>query len=559
MRIFALELDNSIKGIDNRKTYIEGLISKLPSPEFVVLPELAICSYMASQEMWMYADDCGKDTSDWAIKMANKYGCYIGVGYLDFENGDYYNRYMIADKNSVLGVVSKSEGEAAVFKRGDFPNVIETPVGKVGIGICYDSRRKHFYDNVKDEELSLILFPHGCPADPKKPDEEVSVNDYFCGAYRDAFDVPVVYVNCVGELEFMPGMMGKMMAQNGFKMNGKSKIYASHGKEVLTDVDSAYGWDAVLCPKARKVDIPFFGEDIIRANTLFRTLVLKPDIRYGIKLYENNKSKDLEGKTMDNVNKTLYIPLFGKAFVSNKNIILEDKMAEKIWDAEGFELKGKSKSKWLAYYMGIRSAVFDRWLKEKIDTHKNATVLHIGCGMDSRIIRVGNHGAPWFDIDFPEVISERRKYYDEDEKYKMICGDARDAKWISFIPDSDEAIVVMEGVSMYLKNEEITQLLTALSEKFNKVSVLMDAYSVFAAKMSKFKNPINDVGVNIVYGIDEPEAIVEGIPLNFVGEKDMTPADMIDQLQGMDKKIFQKLYAGRIANKLYKLYEYRKD
>ena len=39
----------------------------------------------------------------------------------------------------------------------------------------------------------------------------------------------------------------------------------------------------------------------------------------------------------------------------------------------------------------------------------------------------------------------------------------------------------------------------------------------------------------------------------------MTPADMIDQLQGMDKKIFQKLYAGRIANKLYKLYEYRKD
>ena len=46
---------------------------------------------------------------------------------------------------------------------------------------------------------------------------------------------------------------------------------------------------------------------------------------------------------MNNVNKTLYIPLYGKAYVSRKNIILRDKKAEEIWNAEGFELKGKSK------------------------------------------------------------------------------------------------------------------------------------------------------------------------------------------------------------------------
>ena len=45
MRIFALELDNDIKGIERRKAYIEGLIEKLPKPDIVVLPELAICSY----------------------------------------------------------------------------------------------------------------------------------------------------------------------------------------------------------------------------------------------------------------------------------------------------------------------------------------------------------------------------------------------------------------------------------------------------------------------------------------------------------------------------------
>ena len=52
---------------------------------------------------------------------------------------------------------------------------------------------------------------------------------------------------------------------------------------------------------------------------------------------------------MDSVNKTLYIPLYGKAYVSRKGIILSDPKAEEIWQAEGFTLKGTSASKWLAY------------------------------------------------------------------------------------------------------------------------------------------------------------------------------------------------------------------
>lgn len=44
MRVFALELDNDIKGIAQRKEYIESLIAQLPLPDFVVLPELALCS-----------------------------------------------------------------------------------------------------------------------------------------------------------------------------------------------------------------------------------------------------------------------------------------------------------------------------------------------------------------------------------------------------------------------------------------------------------------------------------------------------------------------------------
>ena len=130
---------------------------------------------------------------------------------------------------------------------------------------------------------------------------------------------------------------------------------------------------------------------------------------------------------MNDVNKTLYIPLYGKSYVSKKGIILKDKKAEEIWEAEGFELKGKSKSKWLAYYMGTRSAVFDEWLSQQMVNAPNGVIIHIGCGMDSRVIRVGTQNHKWYDVDFSEVVTERKRYYTETDNYKMIAGDVRDS------------------------------------------------------------------------------------------------------------------------------------
>lgn len=260
---------------------------------------------------------------------------------------------------------------------------------------------------------------------------------------------------------------------------------------------------------------------------------------------------------MDGVNKTLYIPLYGKAYVSKKGIILDDKKAEEIWAAEGFVLKGKSKSKWLAYYMGMRSAVFDSWLKDRLAEDSKAVVIHIGCGMDSRVIRVGKSGSMWYDVDFPDVIEERKRYYTQTEKYRMLCGDARECGWLDSIKDSDHAVVVMEGVSMYLTCDELRNLMAGICNHFDKVSLLVDCYTVMAAKMSKYKNPINDVGVTEVYGIDDPKILQNG-DFEFVKEHNMTPKVYIEKLSGFERFIFAKLFAGGFSKKMYRMFEYKK-
>ena len=259
---------------------------------------------------------------------------------------------------------------------------------------------------------------------------------------------------------------------------------------------------------------------------------------------------------MNNVNKTLYIPLYGKSYVSKKGILLHDAKAEEIWVAEGFSLKGKSASKWLAYYMGMRTAVFDRWLRQRMEEMPEATVLHLGCGMDGRVCRVGEQGHLWYDVDFPDVIAQRKRYYTEDEYYCMLSANVIEDGFLTKVQGTS-IIVVMEGISMYLKPQQLQDLMARLSDRFEQVRVLMDCYTEFAAKASKYKNPINDVGVTEVYGLDEPKNL-ETSGLIFVGETDMTPPDLIDQLQGMERTIFRKLYAGSIARKMYRMYEYCK-
>ncbi len=260
---------------------------------------------------------------------------------------------------------------------------------------------------------------------------------------------------------------------------------------------------------------------------------------------------------MNEVNKTLYIPLYGKASVSKKGIILSDSKAEEIWENEKFVFKGKAKSKWLTYFMAMRAKVFDDWVAKQLQAKTDAVVLHIGCGMDGRVLRVKNGASCWYDVDFDEVILERGKYYTESENYIMKAGNAAKPDWVFELQDAPHAIVILEGISMYLTNEEVATLFQSLQAKYNDVNIMMDVYTTFGAKASKYKNPINEVGVTTVYGIDEPEIVLGESELEFVTEHTMTPEHLVRELKGFEHAFFKIMFAGRVTKKIYRLFEYR--
>lgn len=261
---------------------------------------------------------------------------------------------------------------------------------------------------------------------------------------------------------------------------------------------------------------------------------------------------------MNQVNKTLYIPLYGKAWVSRQGIILRDAKAEEIWQKVRFPLAGKAKSKWLAYFMAMRARVFDDWAREKLKENPGILALHLGCGLDSRLLRLNAAAAQcqWYDVDFPAVIAERKKHYTESETCHMLAANLSEADGLDSLPKAEKLAVLLEGLSMYLETEQLIHLFLAIQKKCSKAYVLMDVYTELGAKASRLRNPANAVGVTRFHGVSGPDCLQINGGIRFAGEKSMTPRRLADQLKGFDKAFFSLLFAGKASGKLYRLFEY---
>ena len=112
-------------------------------------------------------------------------------------------------------------------------------------------------------------------------------------------------------------------------------------------------------------------------------------------------------------------------------------------------------------------------------------------------------------------------------------------------------------MTLRVQPEELREALKRWKAYFGEIRILMDCYTTFGAKASKYKNPINEVGVTQVYGFDDPRDPESSTGITFCQEHDLTPQWLIEKLPKAEQGFFKTLFAGKTARKIYRLYEYR--
>lgn len=159
--------------------------------ELVLLPELMPGGYVLTEAIWQTAEP--------------------------FEGAHFYNCFVLVDNHGeVAGRVRKSPPasvEAYFYRSGEDSHVFDTPLGRIGVAICYESLLYRHLQAFYEAKVDLVLQPASAPTPAAKFPLRQKDADAFDDLlevgpqhYARALGVPVVMANKVGALRTkMPG------------------------------------------------------------------------------------------------------------------------------------------------------------------------------------------------------------------------------------------------------------------------------------------------------------------------------------------------------------------
>ena len=136
---------------------------------------------------------------------------------------------------------------------------------------------------------------------------------------------------------------------------------------------------------------------------------------------------------------TLLITLYSRAAMSKRNMILQDKKAEEIISLAGYDEKKLQVSTKLQVLLTLRAHIIDEYTKDFIKRYNgDCTIIQLGCGLDSRYLRINDDRIKWYDLDLYGTMEMRKKYYKNSLNYKMITSNVCNLSWLNEIPSFDK-------------------------------------------------------------------------------------------------------------------------
>ncbi|MEV7968983.1 class I SAM-dependent methyltransferase [Sphaerisporangium sp. NPDC088356] len=210
---------------------------------------------------------------------------------------------------------------------------------------------------------------------------------------------------------------------------------------------------------------------------------------------------------------TLLATLYGRAVHSRtENPVLRDPLAEQAVERIDYDFSKLKMRPTDALSVAIRVKTFDALTADHLARAPGATVIHLACGLDTRVYRLDPpESVRWFDVDYPDIITLRERLFPPRPGYTMVGQPATDPGWLEQVPADGPVLVVAEGLMMYLTTEEVHALLRRITERFPAGDIVFDALSSLAVKLSRFQPQIRATGATLRWGLDDPADLTAAV------------------------------------------------
>jgi O-methyltransferase involved in polyketide biosynthesis len=186
---------------------------------------------------------------------------------------------------------------------------------------------------------------------------------------------------------------------------------------------------------------------------------------------------DRDQVELGQVQETLFIPLVGRAQESKKRRpLLRDPKAAEILESVGFDWSKYSRTG--GWTTVIRSATFDIWVRNFLAENPGGSVIELGTGLNTRFERVDNGTVHWIDLDLPDTIALRRRFFADTDRRQMVAASLTDDSWRDTVRElPGPYFFLADGVLPYLTEGDVTRTLAGLAEQFPGALIALDTYS----------------------------------------------------------------------------------
>jgi O-methyltransferase involved in polyketide biosynthesis len=180
-----------------------------------------------------------------------------------------------------------------------------------------------------------------------------------------------------------------------------------------------------------------------------------------------DNNKNISVASLKDVPETLLYPLKSRYIeTKKKHGVISDPKSVEILDALDYD---PTRTKlFVISQVGacLRTIIIDEQVTKLLESSADAIVVNIGCGLDTRFPRVDNGRVLWFDLDLPEAIALRRRFFTETDRQRFIAKSALDPSWTDEIPKGRPVLFVVEGLSFYFTEEENRNMLKIIQDHF---------------------------------------------------------------------------------------------
>jgi len=182
---------------------------------------------------------------------------------------------------------------------------------------------------------------------------------------------------------------------------------------------------------------------------------------------------------------TLFMPLWARAVETKKDrpLLIDSKAVEIIestdYNFDAFKnLEEINMISWVS-----RCRKYDEIINRFIIANPDGTIVNIGCGMDTSYERAINSSVKWYELDLPDVIELKRKFFEETENRRFIAGSFLDPEWFDLVKPKERVLFISAGVFCYFEETVVKDFLLKIIDNFPSSELLFDVTSAHGVRV----------------------------------------------------------------------------